>query len=68
MVKLDNTSYNKIKLLHKLSCINWFIEKHAQHDAETAGDQEFLSSLIQLQKDLEKHIEKLQHGMCTITQ
>lgn len=68
MVMLDNVSYDKIKLLHKLSCINWFIEKHGKNDAQTAGDQEFLVTLTSMQKDLQKYIEKLQQGMCTITQ
>ncbi len=68
MVMLDNVSYDKIKLLHKLSCINWFIEKHGKVDAQTAGDQAFVATLTELQKDLQKYIEKLQQGVCIITQ
>lgn len=65
---LDNTSYNKIKLLYKLSELAWFIEKHALLDAQTAGDKENADALLALQRDLQKHIEKLHKAACIITQ
>lgn len=65
---LDNTSYNKIKLLYKLSDLSWFIEKHAILDAQNAGDPACAEMLIALQRDMQKHIEKLQRSACMITQ
>lgn len=65
---LDNSSYNKIKLLHELSCLTWFLEKHAINDAKAAGDQEGYTMLLGLQRDLQKHIESMQHAMCIVTQ
>lgn len=64
---LDNQTYNKIKLIHELSCITWFIEKHALHDAGNGGDKVAHEALLALQRDLSKHIENLQKSMCTIT-
>ena len=65
---LDNTSYDKIKLLYKLSDLCWFIEKHGIPDAQNSGDASCEENLRALQRDLEKHIEKLQRTMCMITQ
>lgn len=64
---LDNQTYNKIKLIHELSCIAWFIEKHALNDASNGGDKSAHEALAALQRDLAKHIEVLQKAMCTIT-
>ena len=57
---LDNASYNKIKLLYKLSEMQWFIEKHALNDPLQQVDQACTEALLTLQQDLHKHIEKLQ--------
>ncbi len=65
---LDNSTYNKIKMLHALSELNWFIEKHAIQDAENAGDKACVDMMISIQRDVQKHIEKLQRAACMITQ
>ncbi|HVX01344.1 MAG TPA: hypothetical protein VHA52_13055 [Candidatus Babeliaceae bacterium] len=65
---LDNASYNKIKLLHEISEIVWFLEKHALRDAENAGDQESYNELLGLQRELERHIERLRNAICIISQ
>jgi hypothetical protein len=65
---LDNATYNKVKLLHNLSAIYWFLEKHALIDAQNAGDKESVEAFKALQRDIEKHIEKMQKAMCIITQ
>ena len=65
---LDNSSFNKIKLLYKLSDLAWFIEKHAINDAQNAGDKACAEMLLNLQRDVQKHVEKLQRSVCTITQ
>ena len=65
---LDNTTYNKIKLVYHFSHLVWFIEKHALPDAEKAGDVELLETLKALQKELPKYLEKLQKNVCTISQ
>ncbi len=65
---LDNSSYNKVKMLYKLSELTWFIEKHAIVDAQNAGDTACAETMMALQRDLQKHIEKLQRSVCMITQ
>jgi hypothetical protein len=65
---LDNVSFDKIKLLYKLSDLLWFIEKHALLDAQNAGDKECVDALVGIQRDFQKHIEKLQKSMCIISQ
>lgn len=56
---LDDCTYNKIKLLHELSSQLWFIQKHALQDAKIACDDHCKNVLIDLEKDLQKHIELL---------
>lgn len=65
---LDNSSYNKVKILCKLSELCWFIEKHALADAQKAGDKECIAYLEAVKRDVEKHIEKLQKTVCMVTQ
>lgn len=65
---LDNSTYNKVKMLCKLSELCWFIEKHALHDAKNSGDIECAEAMEAINRDLQKHIEKLQKSMCMITQ
>lgn len=65
---LDNVSFDKIKLIYKLSDLVWFIERHAKSDAQQAGDSQCLEMLTELQKDLSNHLERLQKSMCIITQ
>ncbi len=65
---LDNSSYNKVKMICTLSELCWFIDKHALKDAEDAGDKECLEALRAIRHDLEKHIESLQKSVCIITQ
>ena len=65
---LDNSSYNKIKLLQTLCSLDWFIEKHALKDAQASGDIDFQDSLASLQQDLRRHVERVRGMVCTITQ
>jgi hypothetical protein len=65
---LDNMSYNKTKVVYKLSDLVWFIEKHAKADAKQAGDAAAQEMLTELQKDLERYLERIQKEMCLITQ
>lgn len=65
---LDNVTFDKIKLLYKVSDLLWFIEKHALVDARNAGDKDCVDALLTMQRDFQKHIEKLQKNMCIISQ
>ncbi len=56
---LQNCEYNEVKLLHQLSCLLWFVQKHAIKDAQDAGHQGCATSMKDLETDLEKHITKL---------
>lgn len=57
---LDDCKYNKIKLLHELSCIAWFLDKCGMQDAEKCGDSECAKTFKALRSDLEKHITALE--------
>ncbi len=61
---LDNCFYDKIKILHHLSCMLWFIEKHAEENAKKEGDEECHAFLDRLEKDLEKHVQELKKMIC----
>lgn len=61
---LKNIRYDKIKLVHKLSCLVWFIEKHGLEDAKTAGEEEAAREMHELKQDLQKHLEKLDKLCC----
>ena len=65
---LDNCTYNKIKLLHEVSSLLWFIERHAINDAKVAGDAGCIEMLQQLEQDLQRHLERLRQNMCVVTQ
>lgn len=60
---LDSCTYDKIKLVHQLSCLVWFIDKHGKKDALEADDQEFYATLCSMQKELDKYISIL-HAEC----
>ncbi len=61
---LNNVRYDKIKLLHKLSCIIWFIEKHGVEDAQTAGDKETVELMKNLKQDLQSYLNQLDEVAC----
>ena len=56
----SDCTYDKIKLLHEMSSLVWFIEKHALPDAQKASDEECITILTSLHGDLKKHLEELQ--------
>jgi len=59
---LNNCDYDKIKILHELSSILWFIKKHALPDAQQ--DDECSRFLKRLENDLEKHVTELKDIVC----
>jgi hypothetical protein len=59
---LNNGDYDKIKILHELSSISWFIKKHALEDLPK--DTETFAFLKQLESSLEKHVAKLKDMVC----
>jgi hypothetical protein len=61
---LKNCLYNKIKLLHELSSLLWFIENHAEADAKEANSPQCHDFLDRLEKDLEKHVQELKTLIC----
>jgi len=63
MLMLDNCNYDKIKVLHELSCVAWFLEKHGLQDAKSVGDEQCCKVFENLKKDLEKHICELNEGL-----
>jgi hypothetical protein len=61
---LDNCSYNKIKLMHNLSDIVWFIEKFCEQDSKISGHRDCQQAIEALEADLEKHISLLREITC----
>jgi len=57
---LDNCYYNKIKLLHELSTMLWFLKKHGIDDAKKTGDKECIDFCNQLAQNIADHITLLQ--------
>lgn len=61
---LHNCLYNKIKLLHDLSCASWFIKKHAMQDAQEEKHTDCMKDLEEIQADLERHIKNIEKKIC----
>jgi len=60
---LEDCRYNKIKLVHELSSILWFLEKCCTRDAKDAGNLQHTNYLEELKQDLEKHIKKIDNSL-----
>ena len=61
---LDNCCYNKIKLMHDVSSLIWFIKQHALADAQKENDNACQDFLKNLEKDLCEHLHTLKHMVC----
>ena len=61
---LHDCCYDKVKLLHELSCSVWFIEKHALQNAKQSGENELHAALEALYNDLVKHIHTIHDIKC----
>lgn len=57
---LHNSDYNKVKILHDLCALHWFVEKHAVADAQAAQDNELVALLQDLSKMLDTYEQTLQ--------
>lgn len=56
---LSNCRYNKVKVLHDMSKLLWFIEKHGLDNANKEQDASCVVLFEKLKKDLEKYIDLL---------
>ena len=56
---LSNGHYDMVKILHEMSSLLWFIKEHAIKEA-AKYDNESLVYYKELERDLEKHIAKLE--------
>jgi len=61
---LDHCTYDKIRLLHDLSRIVWFIEKHAKADAQKIGDMKCHDIFEKCAIDISKYIEVIHNELC----
>lgn len=62
---LDNCFYDKVKILHELSALAWFVEHHAKTDAQNKNNKECLELFTGLEKVLEAEIAKLKKMVCS---
>lgn len=60
MVVLNDCNYDKTKLIHQLSSIAHFVNKHAIDDAKRENHPLCAAEYKELLEDLKKHIIKLQ--------
>lgn len=60
---LSDASYTYTKLLHDLSRIVWYLDKHAKHDVKKAGHVLSDPMLEEMRKDLESNIEKVRKAI-----
>jgi len=56
---LSNGHYDRVKILHEMSSLLWFIKEHAIKEA-AKHDNESLVYYKELERDLEKHVAKLE--------
>lgn len=66
MKMLSNCNYNKTKLVHELSKIIGFIDRHGIEDAKKENDRGCAEELKGLKNNLENHLKNLSKGMETI--
>jgi len=60
---LNDCKYNKVKLLHELSSLAWFIDQCALKDAEKSNEDGCLEVLKDLSRDLKKYTEAIEKAM-----
>jgi hypothetical protein len=60
---MDHATYDKIRLLHDLNRIVWFIEKHAKKDAKEAGDMKCHDVYEKCAIDLSKYIDAIHNEL-----
>ena len=60
---MDNCTYNKIKLMHELSRIAGFLERHGKKDAKSAKHTKCIEIMNNLHKDLLSYIDQLSAGI-----
>lgn len=56
---LEDCNYSKVRLLHDLSRLSWYVEKHAKENAGSAGHVLCGKLYEEMHDDLEKYMEKL---------
>jgi len=59
-VMLTNGRYDKVKILHEMSSLLWFIKEHAIKESAKQGHEHCLTYYKELEKDLEKHVKILE--------
>lgn len=64
---LKNCNYNKVRLLHDLSRVVWYLKKHAKEDAKKEGHELCAGMCEEIEADLEKHIDKLKQAIAGLS-
>lgn len=56
---LDNCSYNRIKVLHDLSCVAWYIDQFCKKDAAGCGKDDCHAKIDAVKAKLDALVEEL---------
>jgi len=60
---MNDCKYNKIKLLHELSSIAWFIDKCGLQDAQESGDTKCVELFKSIRSELDTYIRHLEDSV-----
>ncbi len=63
---LNDCNYTKIRLLHDLSRIVWYLKKHAKKDAQKHRHDKCKKIYSRLEKDLNGYVEELKGQMIDV--
>lgn len=61
---MGNCAYDCVKILHKVSRLAWFLEKHGEGDAQATNHQECRQAMQELHKELDVYVTKFRSLVC----
>lgn len=60
---MNDCNASKVKLLHELSKISWYLDKFAPAHSENAGHPACTDMYDEMRQDLDKHMDKLKQAV-----
>lgn len=65
---MNDCNHSKVKLLHELNKISWYLDRFAPAHSENAGHPACTSLYSEMQQDIDKHIDKLKQAVVGLAQ